>query len=64
MEINKLILLELRKFCKKEFKADFEQDYINGYGSKTGMSDRTEKFSKMLEKKINNNIAKQSIKKA
>jgi len=32
MEIN-----ELCKFCEKEFKADFKADWINGYGSKTGM---------------------------
>lgn len=53
MEINQIILSELWKFCEKEFNADFEADWINGYGNKAGMSDRTEKFAKMLEKKIN-----------
>jgi len=52
-ELKKLILSELWVFCEKEFNADFEADWINGYGSKTGMSDRSEEFSKTLEKKIN-----------
>lgn len=50
--LNQIILSELWKFCEKEFNADFEEDWINGYGSKTGMSKRTEKFSKSLTKKL------------
>jgi hypothetical protein len=50
--LNQIILSELWKFCEKEFNADFEEDYINGYGRKTGMSNRTEKFSKSLTKKM------------
>jgi hypothetical protein len=53
-KIKQLILTELWDFCEKEFKADFEEDYINGYGSKTGMSDRTDKFAERLAKKIVN----------
>jgi hypothetical protein len=52
LETKQLILSELWAFCEKEFKADFEQDYINGYGSKTGMSDRADKFAERLAKKI------------
>jgi hypothetical protein len=53
-ETKQLILSELWAFCEKEFKADFEQDYINGYGSKTGMSDRADKFAERLAEKIVN----------
>jgi hypothetical protein len=53
-EIKQLILTELWAFCEKEFNADFEEDYINGYGSKMGMSDRTDKFAEHLAKKIVN----------
>jgi hypothetical protein len=60
MEINKIILIELWKFCEKEFNADFENDYIKGYGSKTGMSDRTENFAKILENKIKLKNVKQN----
>lgn len=42
----------LWSFCEKEFRADFEADYINGYGSKTGMLDRTEKFAEKVAKKL------------
>lgn len=51
-ELKQVILSELCNFCEKEFNADFEEDWINGYGSKTGMSDRTDKFSDSLAKKI------------
>jgi hypothetical protein len=51
-ELKQVILSELWKFCEKEFDADFEADYINGYGSKSGMSDRTDKFAGTLAKKI------------
>lgn len=51
-ELKQIILSELWSFCEKEFNADFEEDYINGYGCKTGMSDRTDKFSGDLAKKI------------
>jgi hypothetical protein len=51
-ELKQVILSELWKFCEKEFNADFEEDYINGYGSKTGMSNRTEKFAGDLANKI------------
>jgi len=53
VDMKQLILSELWVFCKKEFNADFEEDWINGYGGKTGMSDRSEKFSELLAKKIN-----------
>ena len=55
IDVKQLILSEMWNFCEKEFNADFEVDYINGYGSKTGMSNRTEKFAEQLEKKINKN---------
>ena len=51
-ELKQIILSELWSFCEKEFSADFEADYINGYGSKTGMSDRTDEFAGVLAKKI------------
>ena len=51
--LKNIILNELWDFCEKEFKADFENDYIQGYGSKTGMSDRTEIFVEHLIKVIN-----------
>jgi hypothetical protein len=51
-ELKQVILSELWNFCEKEFNADFEADYINGYGCKTGMSDRTDKFAGALAKKI------------
>ena len=51
-ELKQIILSEIWGFCEKEFNADFEADYINGYGSKTGMSDRTDKFAGVLAKKI------------
>lgn len=52
LDFKSTILLELWDFCEKEFNADFEEDWINGYGSKTGMSNRTEKFAEKLSKKI------------
>lgn len=55
-QLKQVILSELWNFCEKEFRADFEADYINGYGSKTGMSDRTDKFAEALAKKIINKL--------
>jgi hypothetical protein len=52
VELKQVILSELWSFCEKEFRADFEEDYISGYGSKSGMSDRTDKFAGALAKKI------------
>lgn len=46
------ILKEIWAFCEKEFKADFENDYIGGYGSKSGMSERTERLADRLLKKL------------
>jgi hypothetical protein len=51
-ELKQVILSELWSFCEKEFNADFEADYIHGYGSKTGMSDRTDEFAGALANKI------------
>ena len=50
--IKNIILTSLWDFCEKEFNADFENDYINGVGVKKGLSDRTEKFTENLCKKI------------
>jgi len=52
-ELKQKILNDIFTFCEKEFNADFEQDWINGYGSKRGLSDRTEVFAEYLAKKIN-----------
>jgi hypothetical protein len=49
-DLKQKILHELWAFCEKEFGANFEVDWINGYGSKSGMSDRTEKFAEKLSK--------------
>ena len=51
-QIKQLILNKLWDFCEKEFGADFENDYIKGKGSKTGLSDRTEVFVDHLIKSI------------
>ncbi len=51
-KVKQIILIEFWKFCEKEFKADFENDYITGRGSNNGMSDRTDIFAEYLSKKI------------
>jgi len=51
-QIKQFILTEIWDFCEKEFKADFENDYVLGKGSNTGMSDRTELFAEYLSKEI------------
>lgn len=50
--LKQIILKELWDFCEVEFGADFENDYITGKGSKTGLSDRTDVFVEHLIKSI------------
>lgn len=47
------ILNMVWEFCETEFGADFENDYIKGKGSKTGLSDRTEVFAQKLVNLLN-----------
>ena len=51
-DVKQTVLTMLWSFCEKEFNADFEGDWINGYGSKTGMSERAEKFAERVAKKL------------
>lgn len=59
MESKKLknhLLNEIWSFCETEFNADFENDYIIGIGSNSGMSDRTEAFVDRLVELINDKV--------
>jgi hypothetical protein len=52
-ELKTTIQTEIWSFCEREFRADFEDDYVLGRGSNNGMSDRTELFVDHLIKIIN-----------
>jgi hypothetical protein len=52
LELKQFLLTEFWSFCEKEFRADFENDYIGGYGCKNGMSDRTDVFAEHLSKEL------------
>jgi hypothetical protein len=51
-ELKQFLLAEFWSFCEKEFKADFEHDYVMGKGSNNGMSDRTDVFVEHLSKEL------------
>ncbi len=51
-EVKQDILTKLKDFCEREYGADFKIDYVRGYGSKTGMSDRLDVFAEHLTKEI------------
>jgi|LakMenEpi03Aug12_release.lakeMendotaPanAssembly.Ray.scaffolds.fasta_scaffold345887_3 hypothetical protein len=51
-ELKQEILNKLWDFCEKEYGADFENDYVRGYGCRNGMSDRTDVFAEHLTKEI------------
>lgn len=57
---QKLILGNLYSFCRNEFYADFENDYINGRGCNNGMSKRADEFSKKLTEEL---LSKTKVKK-
>jgi hypothetical protein len=51
-ELKEFLLSKLWDFCEKEFGADFENDYIRGYGCRNGMSDRTDVFTEHLANEL------------
>ena len=51
-ELKQEILNKLWDFCEKEYGADFENDYVRGYGCRNGLSDRTDIFAEHLTKEI------------